>query len=337
MKLVGSNGKVKVRTAVLLGLLAIFVVALAAVGWHYLTRPISIRGATIQQDSDPRMQSPIQDVVISVAGDSEDAKVKSDFSGYFKLTLHPHTKRGEPITLEFRHPEYQPVDLKASAGSELYVVRMVPLHRESPVQSNLPTITVANVFVRYAIEATATVNVGTGVKTFEIPNKGDVPCQGHPPCSPDNKWKAAIGGASLDAGQGNVFQNARVSCIAGPCPFSKVESDHFSQGGRNIEVSVRNWSDTTTFLLQAEVFRQEVNDIIRESYPVIFGPILNFTLPEAAEGPSLEAELDGTRIVFPLGPSPILTWANCGVKVGKDNSKSYRCELKPGYRFQSLQ
>lgn len=335
MKLVGSNGMVKAWTAVLVGLLAIFVVALATVGWHYLTRPISIRGATIQQDGDPRMQSPIQDVVISVAGDSDAAKVKSDFSGYFKLTLHPHTKRGEPITLEFRHPEYQPVDLKANAGSELYVVRMVPLHRQVPVQSDLPVVTVTNIFVRYAIGATATVNIGTGVKTFEIPNEGNVPCPGHPPCSPDNKWKAAIGGASLDAGQGNVFQNARVSCIAGPCPFTKIDSDHFSQGGRHIEVSVRNWSDTTTFLFQAEVFRQELNDIIRESYPVIFGQTLNFTLPAAAEGPSLEAELDGTRIVFPLGPSPILSWANCGVKVGKDGSKSYRCELKPGFRFQS--
>lgn len=324
-------------TAALSVLSTIIVLAAAIVGWHYLTKPISIRGATIQQDSDARMQSPIQDVVISVADDPEAAKVKSDFSGYFKLTLHPHTKRGEAITLQFRHPEYQPVDLKANAGSELYVVRMMPLHRQDPVQPNFPNITVANVFVRYAIETTATVNVGTGVKTFEVPNQGNVPCRGRPPCSPDNKWKAAISVASLDAGQGNVFQNARVSCIAGPCPFAKVDSDHFSQGGRNIEVSVRNWSDTTTFLFQAEVFRQEMNDIIRKSYPVIFGQTFNFTLPAAAEGLSLEAELDGTRIVFPLGPSPVLSWANCSVKVVKDGSKSYRCELKPGYRFQSPQ
>jgi hypothetical protein len=249
--------------------------------------------------------------------------------------MRPHTKRGEHITLQFRHPDYQPIDLQTSAGSELYVVRMVPLHQQVPVQPTVPNIMVSNVFVRYAIETIGMVNVGTGVKTFEVPNKGNMPCRGHPPCSPDNRWTAAIASASLDAGQGNVFQNARVSCIAGPCPFAKVESDHFSQGGRNIGVSVLNWSDTTTFLFQAEVVRQEVNDIIRDSYPVIFGQTLNFTLPAAAEGPSVEAELDGTRIVFPLGPSPTLSWANCGVKVGKDNSKIYRCELKPGYRFQS--
>src|SRR5579863_4581789 len=122
MKLIGSNGMIKARTALLVGLLPIFVAALAIVAWHYMTRPISIRGATIQQDPDPNMQSPIQDVVISVAGAPDAAKVKSDFSGYFRLTLHPHTKRGEPLTLEFRHPEYQPVDLRASASSELYVV-----------------------------------------------------------------------------------------------------------------------------------------------------------------------------------------------------------------------
>jgi hypothetical protein len=330
-----SVGRVRLWTTVVAGLSTIFTSVLAIVAWHYLTRPISIRGATIQQDADARNQSPIQDVEIAVAGDPDAAKAKSDFSGYFKLTLPPHIKRGDPVTLQFRHPEYQPADLKANAVSELYVVRMVPLHRQVLVPSDRPNATVANIFVRYSIETTAMVNVGAGVKTFEIPNEGNVPCKSRPPCSPDNKWKAAIGTASLDAGQGNVFQNARVSCIAGPCPFARVESDHFSQGGRSIEVSIRNWSDTTTFLFQAEVFRQEVSDIIRESYPVIFGQTLNFSLPAAAEGPSLEAELDGTQIIFPLGPSPILSWANCSVKVGKDRSKSYRCELKPGYRFQS--
>lgn len=335
MKRRTSDGKVKAWILVLASFATALVIALAAVGWHYLTKPFSIRGATIQEDTDARLQSPIQDVVVSVAGDPEAGHVKSDFSGYFKITMRPHTKRGEHVTLQFRHPDYDPVDLQASAGNELYVVRMVPIHRPVPVQSNGPNIIVANMFVRYAIETIGMVNVGTAVKTFGVANKGNIRCDGKPPCSPDNRWKAAIGSASLDAGQGNVFQNARVSCIAGPCPFTKVDSDHFSQGGRNIEVSVRNWSDTTTFLFQAEVVRQEVNDIIRDSFPVIFGQTLNFTLPAAAEGPSLEAELDGTRIIFPLGPSPVLSWANCGVKVGRDNSKIYRCELKPGYRFQS--
>ncbi len=120
-------------------------------------------------------------------------------------------------------------------------------------------------------------NIGTGVTTFQIVNTANVPCDHTTPCSPDNKWRAAIGGASLDAGQGNVFENARVSCIAGPCPFTRIESDNFSHGGRVISVSVRGWADTTTFLFQAEVFRQEISDIVRESYPVIFGRAMNFS------------------------------------------------------------
>jgi len=210
---------------------------------------------------------------------------------------------------------------------------MMPLRPDAAEQPGRPETVVSNVFVRYSIEATASVNVGAGVTTFQAVNTGNIRCDHTAPCSPDNKWKAAVGSASLDAGQGNVFDNARVSCIAGPCPFTKIQTDDFSRGGRNISVSVLNWSDTTTFLFQAEVFRQEISDIVRESYPVIFGRALNFSLPAAAEGPSLEAEIAGTNIVFPLGPAPELSWADCNVKVGRDQTKSYRCELKDGYKF----
>ena len=47
----------------------------------------------------------------------------------------------------------------------------------------------------------------------------------------------------------------------------------------------------------------------------------------------IQAELDGTIIVFPLGPSLSLSWASCQVLVNKDQTKVYRCELKSGYRF----
>jgi hypothetical protein len=311
----------------------VLLVASAAVITHYVRKPIYLKGAIIQKDPDPRKQSPITNVEISAA-DNLSASVQSDFSGYFRLGLRRGVKRGQKITLQFRHPDFQPVDLPEVVSDKLYIVSMEPLHPDIEIASDRPEAVVANVFVRYSIESTAEVNVGAGVTTFQVINTGNVPCHQHKPCSPDDRWKAAIGSASLDAGQGNVFENARVSCIAGPCPFVKIVSDNFSQGGRTIQVSVLGWSDTTTFLFQAEVFRQEINDIVRESYPVIYGRALNFSLPGAAEGPTLEAELDGTKIVFPLGPSPILSWAACNVRVGKDQSKSYRCELKPGYRFR---
>jgi hypothetical protein len=330
-----NSGRVKPWLVVLAGLGAAFAAVLTGVAIHYINKPFAIRGAVVQQDDDPKKQSPIMDVQIDAANHMAGAPATSDFSGYFKLILRPGAKRGHPITIQFRHPGFQPFDWTGTVSDKVYVIRMVPLHREdSDEKPDQAQVAVSNIFVRYSIESTAAVNIGTGVTTFQVVNTANVPCAHTTPCSPDNKWKAAIGGATLDAGQGNVFENARVSCIAGPCPFTKIESDNFSQGGRIISVMVRGWADTTTFLFQAEVFRQQISDIVRESYPVIYGRALNFTLPAAAQGPTLEAEIAGTRIIFPLAPSPILSWASCNLKVGKDQSKSYRCELKRGYRFK---
>ena len=47
----------------------------------------------------------------------------------------------------------------------------------------------------------------------------------------------------------------------------------------------------------------------------------------------MEAEINGVLMVFPLAPNPSMSWATCNVRVEKNNTKDYRCELKPGYRF----
>lgn len=299
---------------------------------HYRNRPLALTGAVIQQNEDTRKQSPIADVLVSVPANQAAAPVHTNATGFFKLNLLPAVRRGQIIALQFRSPKYQPLDVNTTVGDTLYVVHMVPLHSEDE-PSSAPPVVVSNIVVRYSTESSADMNIGTGVTTFQVPNAGDVPCDAHQPCSPDGKWKAAVAGASLDAGPGNEYRNARVFCIAGPCPFTKVNSDNFTRGGRYISASILNWSDTTTFVFQAEVFRRQVSDIVRESYPVIYGRTFNFSLPSAAEGPSLEAELDKTPITFPLGPDPRLSWASCNVILGSRYSKSYRCELKQGYRF----
>jgi len=327
------EGKSKARLASSLLLGGIVLAGIIAIVVHY-AEPISLRGAVVKQDSVARQQSPITDVEVSVADGVAAEPVKSDFTGYFKLTLPRGVLEGHPITLQFRHPDYEPFDLKTTVGKELYIAHMTPIAQDSAPEPNRPAIAVANVFVRYSIETTTSVNIGTGLKTFQIVNDGNVPCSHHPPCSPDGKWKAAIGSASLDAGTGNQYEDARFSCIAGPCPFTKVVSDGFSRGGRAISISVLDWSDTTTFLLQAEVFTDQISNMVRELYPVIFGQSMNFTLPASAEGPSLEAEINGTNIIFPIGPTPTLSWAGCNVRVMKDESKMYRCELQHGYRFR---
>lgn len=298
-------------------------------------QPITIKGAVLSADADPQKQLPIADVQITgLNGSGAKSTGKSDSSGFFSLTLRRGLRRRQPLTLQFRHADYLPLDLNEFVSDNIYIARMVPIHHPTQVESGRPDIGIAHVRVRYSVKATTEANVGSAVKTFEVVNTGNVPCQGRHPCSPDGKWKAALASASLDAGEGNQFRNARVSCIAGPCPFAKVEFEDLSRGGRRVDVSVRDWSDTTTFLMEAEVVHPMVSDVVRESYPVIFGRALNFSLPSLAEGPSIEAEVNGESIVFPLGPDLYLSWADCHVRVDTDQAKAYRCELKPGYRFR---
>lgn len=320
-------------TAAVLAVLAAAIARLPISGWSRpnVIVPMSIRGAIIQQETDPTKQLPISDIEVTAENNAALTGATSDSSGFFSLSLRPEIIPGTPIVLKFRSSEYKPLDLNVTAGDEIYVARMAPIRREA--QNRVPEVTVTGISVRYSIETATAINVGSAVKTFQIVNTGNVPCEGKPPCSPGMKWKAAIGSATLDAGEGKEFRNARLSCIAGPCPFTTIEADNFSRGGRTISASVRNWSDTTTFLLEADVFRRQVGDAIRQSYPVIIDQAMNFTLPPSAEGPSIEAKIDGSAIVFPLGPTPILSWANCSVRTGQDQARLFWCELKPGYRF----
>jgi hypothetical protein len=120
-----------------------------------------------------------------------------------------------------------------------------------------------------------------------------------------------------------------------------VETDAFSAGGQVIGVSVLNWGATVTYLVEAEVSQTTVSDLVRHAYPVIFDRSMNFTLPSAAQGPSIEAEVNGEPIVFPLGPQLRLSWATCRLDTGagrndraRDTPRLFRCELKPGYLFK---
>jgi hypothetical protein len=319
--------------AATLAVLAAAIARLPISGWSRpnVSEAMSIRGAIVQQDADPTKQLPISDVEVTADDNVAISGAASDSSGFFSLSLHPEIKPGTPIVLKFRNSDFKPLDLQVAASDEIYIAHMVPIRRES--QNRGPEVTVTGISVRYSLETATAVNVGSAVRTFEVVNMGNVPCEEKAPCSPGRRWKAAIGSATLDAGEGKEFRNARLSCIAGPCPFTAIESDNFSRGGRTISASVRNWSDTTTFLLEADVFRRQVGDTIRQSYPVIIDQAMNFTLPASAEGASIEAKIDGSAIVFPLGPTPILSWANCSVRTGQDQARLFWCELKPGYRF----
>src|SRR5271169_2412651 len=314
---------------------AVVVATLAILSFFYLPhrKPVWLKGAVMVQDADPRERLPIADVEVTVSSDVIIAKVMSDSSGLFTIRLPVSVRRGRDVTLQFRHREYQPLDLHEFVADKLYIAQMVPLAQRVRRSANQPATRVERVRVRYSVKAMTVVNIGSAVKPFQVVNTGNVPCKDQVPCSPDGNWKAAIGSAFLDAGAGNEFGNARVSCIAGPCPFTKIEKDGFSKGGQTIKASARNWSDTATFLLEAEVFHPMVSETVHESQPVIFGRALDFTLPASAEGVCIEADIAGQTIIFPLGPALFLSWATCDATVNRDQTKVYRCQLKPEYKF----
>jgi hypothetical protein len=294
---------------------------------------VTLRGSVLRQDPDPNKQLPLADVEITAINTLGSGKSKSDALGFFSLTLPKGLRRRQSVLLQFRAKGYKPLDWDDFISDKLYIARMIPLHQETIAESRTDA-PVSNTRIRYSVKSTAEANIGSAVKAFQVVNQGNTPCDNHPPCAPGGKWKATVNTQSFDAGVGNEFRNARVSCIAGPCGFTRVEVENALQDRRHFNVSVRNWSDTTTFLFEAEVVHPMTSDLIRETYPVIFGRALNFSLPASAEGPSIEAEVGGEAIVFPLGPDLFLRWADCHMAPDKDQSRNYRCELKQGYQFR---
>jgi hypothetical protein len=303
-------------------------------------RNISIQGAVLRRDPDPNRRLPIGDATVTATDGVITQTTQSDASGYFDLKFRENVWPGRTLQLTFRRLDYKPLDMDlplnySSTVKKLYVAELTPLTPDSEQAPGKKASVVANIRVRYTVNTQGDDNIGGAVRTFEAINQGNVPCKHQSPCSPDGNWKAATGAVTLDAGPDNEFRNVRASCIAGPCPFTRIDPSGFEHGGRIIIATALDWSDTATFLLEAEVFRKSINASVRESYPVVFGRTLNFVIPASAEGVSLEAELDHTPMVFPLGPELYLSWATCTSRASRDSASStvYRCELKPSYRF----
>lgn len=317
------------------------VITILAVRSHrWRPRSVVIQGAVIRQDPDPRRQLPIGGVQVTATDGVITASTQSDASGYYRLTFRENIWPGQVLQITFKRSDYRPYYLALplrfrAATKKLYVAEMTPRSAEKEPTPGQKASVITNIRIRYTVNSEATMNVGSEVKTFTVTNEPNVPCNRQGPCSPDGNWKAAVDSATLDAGAGNEFQNVRASCIAGPCPFTRIDSSGFERGGRVITASALDWSSSATFLLEAEVFRKSIVSGVRESYPVIFGRTLNFVLPGSQEGASIEAELDGAPMVFPLGPELYLDWATCNSRPSRDNANSnvFRCELKPGYKF----
>ena len=320
---------------------AAFITTLIVRSNRWRPRTISIQGAVLRKDSDTRKELPVANAIVTATDGLMTVRAQSDASGYFNLRFRENVWPGQTVTLSFRHPDYDAYDLTLRPGirsttRKLYIAELTPARPDTqPRTSKKPSI-VANIRIRYTVNLQGDSNIGSAVKTFQVVNQGNVPCNRQAPCSPDGLWKAATGSVTMDAGPDHEYRDVRASCIAGPCPFTRIDSSGYSQGGRVITATALDWSDTTTFLLEAEVFRTAINSNVRESFPVIFGQALNFTLPPNAEGVSIEAELDGTPMVFPLGPDLHLSWAACNSRSSREGERStvFRCELKAGYLFK---
>jgi hypothetical protein len=309
---------------------------------HWKPRWSTIQGAVIRSNSDVRKQQPIAGVEITARYRKSSQRTRSAPSGYFRIVIPRTVLPGQTVMLSFEHPGYKDLELPVvirfrSSLQQLIVAPMQPLAVETAKTAASPSIAptlVSNVRVRFTVNAENRMDVGSVAKTFVVENIGNRPCPHRGPCSPDGYWKASTGSIRLDAGPGNEFRDARASCIAGPCPFTKINSRDFAHGGRIITASALAWSAPAMFLVQAEVFHTTVSSEVRESYPVIFGREMNFTVPPRAEGTSLVADLGGVEIVFPLGPDLNLSWTTCSVRETNHTPNSvYQCELKPGYRF----
>jgi hypothetical protein len=303
---------------------------------------MTLQGAVIRRDSDTQKEVPISDAQITATRGATTISTRSDASGYFKIKFPEVIWPGQTVALSFRHEDYEPLDIYLhiqfrSMMRRLYLAAMEP--EPSAVRTSAfpgkSVSVVSNLRVRYTENFQTDEDVGSAVRTFQVVNRANTPCRRQAPCSPDGSWKATKASVTLDAGMGNEFRNVRASCIAGPCPFTRIDSSGFQQPGRTIEVSAIDWSDTATFLLEAEVVHTTIASNVRHSYPVVFDRTFNFTVPPTQEGVSLEAEINGAPMVFPMGPDLYLSWASCTATISTDGEKStaYRCELKPGYRF----
>lgn len=301
---------------------------------------ISLTGDVVKQDDDPTQQTPLSGVTVTAVLGSSTVTTRSGPSGLFYLTLKRRVQAGQTVVLTFEHPNYKTLKITTThPGDQLYIARLQQLQPQEPTTSNpsqalKKMVQISNVRVRYTLKEESTVEVGSLAKQFTAHNVGNIPCRSRPPCSPDGRWAAATTTLALDAEDDNQFRNVRILCVAGPCAFTKILSPAPVNPERKITVSVLNWSDTTNFLVEADVIRTMVADSVRYAYPFVVGQTMNYGLPPLSEGPSVEADLDGQYIVFPLGPDLILDWATCSVEVSHEGNRIYRCQLKPGYRFQ---
>src|SRR5258705_2912193 len=159
-------------------------------------RSIPIEGAVIQRDADTKKQAPIADVAITASDGVTSATTRSEASGYIRLVLQNGVLSDKPVVVSFRHPDYEPLDLNVQTGRletphELYIAALVPIAPKTVARPSHPEVVVSNIRVRYTSNSRTDTNVGSAVRTFQVENAGNVPCDRQAPCVADEKSSGA--------------------------------------------------------------------------------------------------------------------------------------------------
>ncbi|HVI07173.1 MAG TPA: hypothetical protein VND65_02645 [Candidatus Binatia bacterium] len=101
----------------------IVVLAIAIVGAVFATRrkPVVLRGAVLQADRDPNKQIPLANVQVSATNALGEAHAVSDASGSFSLTLPKGLRRKQPVRLQFRLKDYEPLNWDDFISDKVYI------------------------------------------------------------------------------------------------------------------------------------------------------------------------------------------------------------------------
>lgn len=317
-----TNKQVQVLVAVIGAAgVAIGAIAPALISRVHRPQPVILSGAIMRSDANPQKRYPISGVDVSYVEDNVEKHQTTTQDGAVTIAFGPGVKTGDLIELKFQHSCYQEMDETIGAVDVPFTLYLWPATVPQPgAPCNDPIITSIGLTFRKSYLTKST--------TFQVPNRGTVRCRKQP-CSPDGKWQANIVTASLDAGAGNTFARRQggVSCIAGPCPFTQVVNDGFSAGGPRISVSIRNWSDTVTYVLQGKLVGGPTSPVTVKDKTFDFS-VSRSDLPNLQIAAQTST---GQSLVSDIGVGSI-PWATCQVSEGPSTIK-YHCTLAPDYTF----
>ena len=92
------------------------IIVLVVRSHRWRPRTITIEGAVIRRDKDPRNELPIANVAVTATDGLMTVRTQTDASGYFNLKFRENVWPGQTVTLSFRSPDYESYDMTLHPG-----------------------------------------------------------------------------------------------------------------------------------------------------------------------------------------------------------------------------